>query len=69
MNGASVDAWRWVLLDEAGNELRATQGFSSRADAEQWLSGAWSGLADEGAASVSLRSGDEEVYEMSLAPE
>ncbi|MDQ4095517.1 MAG: hypothetical protein M3174_04830 [Actinomycetota bacterium] len=64
-----MDAWRWVLLDEQGNEMRATDGFASRTAAEEWLSGAWSALADEGAAAVSLRSGDEEIYEMSLAPE
>lgn len=64
-----MDEFRWVLIDDDGNELRATETFSSRTDAEEWLSGAWPGLTDEGAASVSLRSGDDEVYEMSLAPE
>lgn len=62
-------AWRWTLLDEDGNEMRSTDEFSSRADAEDWLSRSWSGLTTEGAASVSLRSEGEEVYEMSLAPE
>ena len=64
-----MESWQWVLLDDGGKALRSTESFSSRSDAEEWLAGAWSGLADEGAASVSLRSGDEEIYEMSLAPE
>ena len=64
-----MDTWHWVLLDDAGAELRSTEDFPTRDDAEAWLSGAWTALADEGAASVSMRSGDEVVYEMSLAPE
>lgn len=64
-----MDTFHWVLVDEDGNEMRPTDGFASRTDAEEWLAGAWSGLADEGAASVSLRSGADEVYLMSLAPE
>lgn len=64
-----MDAFHWVLIDEAGDEMRSTVGFSSRAEAEEWLSGAWSGFSEEGAASVSLRDGNEEVYLMSLAPE
>ena len=64
-----MDSWRWVLLSEGGDELRSTEGFATRGEAEEWLSGAWSSLADEGVAAVSLRSGDDEVYEMSLAPE
>lgn len=60
---------RWVLLDDSGTELRATTDFDSQEEAEQWLASEWQGLAAEGAASVSLRSESEEVYEMSLAEE
>ena len=60
---------RWVLLDDGGAELRSTQDFESRAEAEQWLAGTWQSLADEGAATVSLRDDSGELYEMSLAEE
>ena len=60
-------ALRWVLLDEAGAELRTTEDFGSQAEAERWLAAAWQGLVEEGAAAVSLRSAAGEIYEMSLA--
>jgi hypothetical protein len=62
-----VTTWRWVLLDEAKSELRSSEEFESRDDAEQWLTTEWPALRDEGAASVSLRSDSDEIYEMSLA--
>lgn len=61
--------WRWVLIDETGAELRATADFDSREEAEQWLGSQWQDLAEEGASSVSLRDGSDELYEMSLAEE
>ncbi len=60
---------RWVLLDESGRELRSTEDFDGRAQAEQWLAGEWEALAGEGAAAVSLRDDSGELYEMSLAEE
>ena len=62
-------AVRWVLIDESGTELRATEDFDSREEAEQWLGSEWQSLADEGAAAVSLRDDSGELYEMSLADE
>lgn len=62
-----MGVFRWVLLDRSGSEMRSTQEFSSQAEAEGWLASEWQGLADEGAASVSLRGDAGEVYEMSLA--
>ncbi len=62
-----MGALRWVLLDQTGQELRATEEFATQEAAERWLAGNWQDLADEGAAAVSLRAGDDEVYEMSLA--
>ncbi|HYN36394.1 MAG TPA: hypothetical protein VEV82_05410 [Actinomycetota bacterium] len=61
--------WNWILIDENKGELRMTERFESKAEAEQWLAANWTQLADEGAASVSLRENGEETYEMSLAPE
>lgn len=62
-----MTTFRWVLIDGAKAELRSTEEFDSREDAEQWLSTRWQALRDEGAASVSLRNDSEEIYEMSLA--
>ena len=56
-----------MLLDPTGSEMRSTQAFTSQAEAEGWLASEWQRLAEEGAASVSLRADSGEVYEMSLA--
>ena len=61
-----MGAFRWVLLDDGGRELRSTEGFDSQAEAEQWMGAEWQSLAGEGAASVSLRDESREIYEMSL---
>lgn len=60
--------WNWVLFDENEGELRMSERFESKEEAEQWLAANWTQLADEGAASVSLRENGEETYLMSLAP-
>ncbi|MGI8774183.1 MAG: hypothetical protein ACR2KQ_04085 [Actinomycetota bacterium] len=60
-------AYIWVLLDVSGNELRVTEAFDSKEAAEAWMGAEWSLLRDEGAEYVSLCSGDEQVYKMSLA--
>ena len=62
-------AWTWVLIGADGSEMRSTEGFDSKDEAEAWLSDHWSELAEEGAESVSLRDDDDESYRMSLAPE
>ena len=60
---------RWILLDESGGDIRATEEFASQPEAEEWLGQQWQTLADEGASAVSLRSEEGEIYEMSLAEE
>lgn len=60
--------YRWVLLDEAGNELRATQTFASKEDAEAWMGAEWSTLSAEGADKVALMDADRRLYEMGLGP-
>ena len=60
--------WTWILLDDNGREVRATEAFDSQQAAEEWLGANWASLAEEGAESVSLRQNDEETYRMSLAP-
>ena len=59
----------WRLHDEAGRPMRDTQRFASQEEAEAWMGGAWSGLLEEGAESVSLVEGDETLYEMGLRAE
>lgn len=61
-----MSRYTWVLLDADGRELRSTDNFESKETAEEWLGAYWRDLLDEGAASVSLRADDEEVYEMGL---
>lgn len=56
----------WVLHDEAGTDLRTTEAFQSKAEAEAWMGAEWSGLSSEGAESVSLLEDDKTVYTMSL---
>lgn len=58
----------WVLKDRSGAEMRRTETFESRAEAEAWMSEHWGELAKEGAASVALTDSDETIYDMSLDP-
>jgi hypothetical protein len=59
-------SFHWVLLDAEGNELRSSEAFESREEAESWMGSEWSALRAEGAQSVSLRDDDRSIYEMSL---
>jgi competence protein ComEC len=63
---ACMDAWRWKLLDADGRDLRTTEPFGSKEEAESWLGAEWQALAAEGAESVTLLEGDEVSYNMSL---
>jgi hypothetical protein len=56
----------WVLQDEAGGDLRSTETFASKEEAESWMGSQWSALLAEGADSVSLVSDGELLYKMSL---
>jgi hypothetical protein len=64
-----VLGFRWILKDANGAELRASEGFDSKDEAEAWMGAEWSALAAEGADRVVLMQGDEVVYDMSLQPE
>ncbi|MEA2432700.1 MAG: hypothetical protein QOG54_157 [Actinomycetota bacterium] len=56
----------WILHDEAGADLRQTDAFASKEEAEAWMGAEWSALLDEGAESVSLVTDGEVLYKMSL---
>lgn len=56
----------WKLHDAAGRDLRTTEPFGSRDEAEAWMGAEWSSLLDEGAETVSLVHGEETLYRMGL---
>lgn len=56
----------WVLIDPQGNEMRSSEPFASKEEAEAWMGAEWAALLEEGAEYVSLRSGDEQIYKMGL---
>jgi hypothetical protein len=59
-------SWRWILRDAADHPLRTTDGWDSKAEAEEWLGQHWRSLLDEGAESVSLVEDAHEEYTMGL---
>jgi hypothetical protein len=63
---ATMSGFRWTLHDRTGNELRATETFESKQEAETWLGDRWMTLLDEGAESVSLLDDGRVVYRMGL---
>ena len=63
-----MSAFAWVLNSPDGSQLRTTEVFDSKGQAEEWMGDNWSDLADEGAETVSLMSGSEVIYTMSLKP-
>jgi ABC-type glutathione transport system ATPase component len=61
--------WTWVLHDAAGSDLRSTETFATRDDAEAWMTSHWAGLLEEGAEKVSLMDDGTVVYKMGLREE
>ena len=59
-------AFTWTLLDPLGADMRTTEEFTSKAEAEAWMGAEWSSLVDEGAEYVSLRENGKQVYKMGL---
>jgi hypothetical protein len=57
----------WTLQDGAGKDLRVTEPFSSKEEAEAWMGAEWSALRAEGGEYVLLKEGDEVVYRMGLS--
>jgi hypothetical protein len=56
----------WVLLDAAGNEMRSTDEFAGKDEAEAWMGREWESLLSEGAEHVSLREDGQQHYRMGL---
>jgi hypothetical protein len=59
-------ALRWVLHDASGSDLRSSEDFDSKDEAEAWMGAEWAALLEEGAETVSLMDGDERLYRMGL---
>jgi hypothetical protein len=59
-------AYRWIVYGRSGEELRETEGFSSREEAEEWMRNQWAALVDEGGARVTLTGDDGAVFDMGL---
>jgi hypothetical protein len=57
----------WTLQDDKGKDLRTTDGFASKEEAEAWMGAEWSSLRAEGGEFVVLKQGDELVYRMGLS--
>lgn len=61
-----MSSFAWVLLDPNGNEMRSTEPFASKEEAEAWMGAEWAALLEEGAEYVSLRQDDRQLYRMGL---
>jgi hypothetical protein len=59
----------WKLHGPSGDELRQTDAFASKEEAEAWMGAEWASLLDEGAETVSLMRGDDTLYRMGLREE
>jgi hypothetical protein len=66
---AGMADWRWRLHDPEGADLRETEDFQSKEEAEAWMGTEWQSLLDEGAETVSLAQGGVIVYTMGLKEE
>ena len=64
-----MSGFRWTLHDESGRDLRSTESFDSKQEAEMWLGERWMLLLEEGAESVSLLDDGRVVYRMDLREE
>ncbi len=56
----------WTLQDGSGTDLRVTEPFASKQDAEAWMGSEWSSLLEEGAQFVALKEDGDLVYRMGL---
>jgi hypothetical protein len=59
-------AFSWVLHDPSGTDLRSSEEFATKDEAEAWMGTEWAALLEEGAETVSLMDGGERLYRMGL---
>jgi hypothetical protein len=60
--------FEWRFLDREGKEIGVSEAFTARADAEEWMGTAWSGLLSSGVEQVELVDEEEgrPLYRMGL---
>ena len=61
-----MDGYVWKLHGPTGADMRETDAFETRDEAEAWMGAEWSSLLEEGAETVSLVHGDKTLYRMGL---
>lgn len=59
--------YTWTLQDAAGKDMRTTDAFASKEEAESWMGAEWSALRDEGGEFVLLVADGAVVYRMGLS--
>ena len=59
-------AFRWILHDATGSDLRTTEDFATKDEAESWMGTEWAALLEEGAETVSLMDDERRLYHMGL---
>ena len=64
-----MPSFRWTLVGDDGADLRSSEEFATKEEAEAWMSAHWAELLEEGAGSVRLTEEEALVYEMGLRAE
>lgn len=59
----------WTLQDGSGTDMRITEPFDSKEEAEAWMGAEWASLVNEGAEFVVLQEDGDVVYRMGLEEE
>jgi hypothetical protein len=57
----------WTLQDSEGKDLRTSEAFTTKEEAEAWMGAEWSAMRAEGGEYVLLKEGDDVVYRMGLS--
>jgi hypothetical protein len=57
----------WTLQGSDGKDLRTSEAFTTKEEAEAWMGAEWSALRAEGGEYVLLKEGDDVVYRMGLS--
>lgn len=64
-----MSAYHWVVHDAAGAEIRRSEPFDSKEQAESWMGQEWKSLLDAGGESVFLLHDGTVQYKMGLGAE
>jgi hypothetical protein len=59
-------SFHWTVYDRSDVEIRQTEGFATREEAEEWMRDSWSELVAGGGARVRLEGDDGTIYDMGL---